>query len=490
MRLPSRTAARDHACAVGVPRFISAPDVAVTRWHVGPVVDVAAYAFSWVWILIPLAMMGDAKADYLGVFIGVLIITDLHRHIGLPYVYLDSQVRSRHAVRFFVLPAVMFVLWFGAPYFKRFGPSLSVSAVLGALALVVVLIELMRRDVGDAPPWAALLKIGVPAACATALVFVVGGDARGPMWLGVAALSSWGLRRVWPSVVRSSNRTPWVLLGLGVVMGVTATTSLPALRPRDVISGVAVVAGAWNIWHVLMQKYGILRLYNAKSGNASKVPGWVDRLILFAWIPLFLVWVGPANRNAVLGAYRQGSKILVPILDTMTAVQPYLMAPSVALVIGALALFLRHEWRANGLRNAPRLWLAAGTTLLSLAFFFLHPLKVYVAYGFSHAVEYIVFVWAFQRRRYAAPLPHRPTLARILRRPGLAYGGFVVGGAVLIFVLQYYGRNVFAERDQPYFVGFSTAEWFVYWGMLQSMIHFYFDSFMWKMRHPSTRAHI
>ena len=64
------------------------------------------------------------------------------------------------------------------------------------------------------------------------------------------------------------------------------------------------------------------------------------------------------------------------------------------------------------------------------------PLKVYIAYGFSHAVEYVVFVWAFQRRRYAEPLAHRPLLQRVLKHPVLAYGGFllVVGG--LYFAIE------------------------------------------------------
>ena len=34
------------------------------------------------------------------------------------------------------------------------------------------------------------------------------------------------------------------------------------------------------------------------------------------------------------------------------------------------------------------------------------PVRAFLAFSFSHAVEYMVFVWAFQRRRYAAPLPH------------------------------------------------------------------------------------
>jgi len=64
--------------------------------------------------------------------------------------------------------------------------------------------------------------------------------------------------------------------------------------------------------------------------------------------------------------------------------------------------------------------MALGTTLLSSTFLFVHPIKAYLTYAFSHAVEYMVFVWAFQHRRYAQPLAHHPWLGWALQRPWLA----------------------------------------------------------------------
>ncbi|MEM6992949.1 MAG: hypothetical protein AAF721_20705, partial [Myxococcota bacterium] len=448
-------------------------------------------AFSWVWVLVPLALMGDTKAEYLGAFILIMVTTDLHRHFGLPYVYLDAEVRSRFRLRFLVFPVAMLLVWAGSPYFARYGPELSLAGVLGGVAWLAVLVQLLRRDRdGEPPPWGGLGRAVLPAAALAVLALGFDfGLERGWVWLATAAIASGMLDAAWR---RPGARRHATLVFIGVIALVTVFTRGSALhvRPRDLLNGAAVVAGAWNIWHVLMQKYGIMRLYNAKSGRDTKVPGWVDRLVLFAWIPFFLVWLGPANRESVMTAYARGAKTLLPFLDAMEAVQPIFLAPSIALIVGSLVAFVVYERRANGLSNAPRLWLVTGTTLLSVAFFFVHPIKVYLAYAFSHAVEYMVFVWAFQRRRYATTLPHRPLLGRILQRPWLAYGGFIVVGAVLIVVLKYYGRTWLPHLDQPYFVGIPTAEWFMYWGVYQSMLHFYFDGFMWKMRRSSTRAHI
>jgi len=472
--------------------WVCAPDVAVARWHVGPRIDVLAYALSWLWALIPLMAMGNSRAEYIGAFVVIVIVSDLHRHFSLPYIYLDAQVRRRYRVRFVALPMLLFGLWWGTPYFRRLGPSLTVVGVLGVVALGVVVVQIMRRDTdGELPPWRRLSTVAVLFAAAVLLVVVadVGVD-RGWVWLGVAVIASVAIDAVWSRPETRRARRLWLFAAIALSM--VAATRLPpqSVRPPDLISGAIIVTGAWNIWHVLMQKYGILRLYNAKSGRAEKVPGWVDRLLLFAWIPLFLIWLGPANRYEVLSAYRAGRRTMIPIIDGMEAVQPYLLAPSVALVVVAVGLFLYYEWRTTRLTNAPRLWLAGGTTLLSAAFFFVHPLKVYLAYGFSHAVEYMVFVWAFQRRRYARPTEHKAVLARVLRHPVLAYGGFVLVGGLLIFVLEFYGHAVLRGHKRPYLLGFTTAEWFIYWGMYQSVAHFYFDSFLWKMRSATTRAHI
>src|SRR4051794_24306199 len=50
-------------------RIVPPADKPVAGWHVSPVVDLVAYHFSWLWILVPLALCGDKHpADYLGLF--------------------------------------------------------------------------------------------------------------------------------------------------------------------------------------------------------------------------------------------------------------------------------------------------------------------------------------------------------------------------------------------------------------------------------------
>jgi hypothetical protein len=263
-----------------------------------------------------------------------------------------------------------------------------------------------------------------------------------------------------------------------------------------VISISAFAAVLWNLWHIHMQKFGILRLYNAKAARTAKseaevdVPRWVDSLLVFGWLPFYLIYLGPANRNLLLEHGPTIRESSMPLIDFMARFSPWLLPPAVALVCVSMALFLVFEWRVHRFRCTPRLSLALGLTLLSASFLVFHPVKVALAYVFTHAIEYIVFVWAFQRRRYAKPLDHRPLMGRLLSRPLLAYGGFLILLAAIYYVCAFHGRYFFQEDRPLRLAGTSLRRWIFYWGIYQSMVHFYFDGFLWKMKLPIYRRAI
>ena len=239
-----------------------------------------------------------------------------------------------------------------------------------------------------------------------------------------------------------------------------------------------------------MQNYGIFRLDNAKAGGA--IPGWVDRTLVFAWLPMFFAWLGPVYRDLARRYFSRSAGMLEPLLDVLESNSAWLIPLCVIFLVAAILNWLWYEWRAHRFGNTPRLCMAAGTMLINAAFMVCDPVKVYLAFAFSHSIEYMVFVWAFQRRRYAHELPHRPLLARVLRHPALAYVGFIGGVGVVYFLLSYYGRYIdpMPASQRPHFAGVSTAMWMSYWGIYQSIQHFYFDGFLWKMRRSSVRENL
>lgn len=483
---------------------IPPPDRAVEKWHVSPAVDIAAYALSWIWVLIPLAILGPVKADYIVVYMIVLAATDVHRHAGLPYVYMDAEIRRQYPLRFFLLPVVLFAAWAASPWLAGQRFRLHTVDLAALLAGIVLLIQIMRRDgKAGAPSWRELLQVLGPTLGIAVVATLSSGDghpAPAWWWVGAFVVGSVVLELRRRRTTTPDVRPRWtgpvlaVALALGaLVFGAQLDGVLgKGVRPSVLLAAAAVVAGIWNIWHVLMQKYGILRLYSAKSGNDDKVPGWVDRLLIFGWIPFAVVYLGTTYRDVVETNFRRGERFLPPLLDAVEAISVVLLPLSILLVATAAALWIRAELRANRLRNAPRLWMAGGTMLLASCFLFMDPLEVYLSFAFSHAIEYFVFVWAFQRRRYHRPLAHAPALQRVLRHPWLAYGGFIFGLGIAFVLLKYYGRHInpMPRSEQPAVFGVRTSTWIMYWTTFQSMVHFYYDGFMWKMRSGAVRANI
>lgn len=501
---------------------LPAADDKVRGWHVAPGIDVVAYALSWVWVLIPLALMGPTRPDYVGLYVLILAATDVHRHFNFPYVYADREIRSQYPLRFFLFPGLLLALFVASPWLASQRLYLNTAQVGAGVAWVVVLFQVLRRDGSDdAADGRALVTVALPmliAAVAVTAVSPASGLQRlgnATWWFAGALLTAtyldFDLRRRRATKAVSPSGHPKVpvgpvakarrlfvapalvltILALSTVLGpgIDGAQRHGGFLIRHVLNVVAVVAFGWNVWHVYAQKYGILRLYNAKADKAEGpgVPGWVDRLVIFAWVPLYVAWLGPLHEQTLRLYFPKARQMLPSTIDALRSVAWITLPIAISFLVTALVLWIVHERRVYGMRSAPRLWMAGGTEGLGLAFLLVDPVKAYLAFSFSHAVEYMVFVWAFQRRRYAQPLPHRPALQRILSRPWLAYLGFIFALGVAFVYLKYYGRFVFADEARPEFLGWRTAYWIGFWGIYQSMVHFYWDGFLWKMRRPNVR---
>lgn len=511
---------------MGVRAVLSlpAPDEPVEGWHVSALIDSSAYALGWLWVLVPTVLLGPVREDYLLWYLLTIAITDLHRHFGLPLVYLDADVRRRYPARFWLFPALLLIAWLASPTLDHSTAHISFTAVLAGLAALIVLVQVLRRDGGViAAPMPTLLRV-LGGSFGAALVVHVwtrsfGFEFDGGWWYFAAALfaSTWlDLARspapppapppaqVEQAIASTGGRrfaTSMLILALiGAALLVDWIAPQPDVAVVHVLAAVGVFAALWNFWHVYMQKFGILRMYNAKArgrhGGAiaeisgAEVPAWADRALVMCWLPLYFAWLGPRYREIAVDYFDDAAALLPRFIDVLESAMPITVPLGIALVLLAHAAWLRAEWQANRLRSRPRLVMAAGTSGLALCFFVFDPVKVYLAFAFSHAIEYCVFVWAWQRKRYQAPLAHDPALGRLLRHPVMFYAGMVLVFGVALLLLKYWGRFIVPGAARPEVMGYRTAYWLGFWGVYQSLVHFYFDGFLWKMRSPSVRANI
>ena len=479
-------------------RLVPPADKPVAGWHVSAAVDLVAYHFSWLWILVPLALCGDKHpTDYLGLFALGMTLSLVHRYYTLPYVYLDKQVFAQHITRFTLfffllnLGSVASAFFFKWKAPKHFFHPVDVAVVLAGVAVVTQCIVADKR--GHTFTTRALLVAAAPFTLAV-LLGIAG------LWTSehaaVAVLVAFAFAAAAVFVARETRA--WVFAvaalvaalcgGLATVVDGVASISLnnDAVKGSAIVGVVGVVAALWNIWHTMMQKFGIMRVYAAKSSVPleKRTPPWVDRFLIFGSFPLLAVVVGPAQRDVIAHQSKSVTQYLLPVIDGIAAVAPYVLPVAAVVAAASIGLFVWHERK---LTSWPRLSMGIALTLLNASFLVVSPLKVYIAYGFSHAVEYMVFVWAFLRRRYAQPLAHRPVLQRALAHPFVAYAAYTLVIGVVYFVIDY-GKDYGLHQGGIEIFGVKIGTWLFSFAIWQSIAHFYFDGFLWKMRAPAVRA--
>jgi len=504
---------------LGAALRIPAPDEKVDRWHVSPLIDLSAYSLGWLWVLVPLLLLGPTRADYIVLYLLVIAATDLHRHFGLPYVYFDRQVRERYPARFWLFPALMLLAFAASPWLAHAHWQLDAAQLCAGTSWLIVLLQVLRRDGGPraVPGRELVLVLGGSLTLALALELLgrAWPSIETAWWWSAAALFAatyfdWTRAKTRPrtEAPADSSDSPAIaffsslaiVASMGVAIASRWIDALALSIPIEtLLEIVGVFAALWNFWHVYMQKYGIMRMYNAKAlaaagPGAREVPGWTDKLLLLCWLPLYFAWLGPLYREIAVDYFDDAAAVLPGFIDLLEQAMPVTMPITIGLVVVAHVLWLRAQWSAYGKpgvrATAPRLWMAGGTSALALCFFAFDPVKVYMAFAFSHAIEYCVFVWAFQRRRYQAPLEHQPLLGRLLRHPLVFYVGLILLFGVGIMLLKFWGKWIFVDSARPKVLGYRTAYWLGFWGVYQSMVHFYFDGFLWKMRLASVRANL
>jgi hypothetical protein len=230
---------------------------------------------------------------------------------------------------------------------------------------------------------------------------------------------------------------------------------------------VAIVGALWNVEHILMQRYGITRIYGRKAGDDQ---GGFERGMLITWFLIPLLWttarggLQPLLNRLSIGSVDSTAAGVLAKMTTLAAV---------ALVgVAVAAVYLTTRWAArehrldNGGNQGKWLYLGSSAGLFGLAL--IDPIAAVVGFVGSHSVEYFVIV----NRSIESEARHVGPLSRVARFP---YGRIVFFGAYGVAVT---GTFVLLYRVMP-----TSA---MLTGVLAiGAVHFFYDAFIWKLRKPN-----
>ena len=232
-------------------------------------------------------------------------------------------------------------------------------------------------------------------------------------------------------------------------------------------TAVLVALGTWNVWHVIQQRYGFMRVYagRARGGLESREAARADKSLL--WSSVAVTACGAALfRVRSLEGVPQAARLL-------SVVRPLLAGPLIGIATAAAlavwALTFVRWWRiesaSTGSVHWPR-WIFGLSTLALLAIFVVHgPVVGYVVFGVAHSIEYLAFVYQFGEKKYSrATSSVAALLLGSVRRAPLVLVPLLVGYAFLY-------RHRFALAYVTYYA--ST-----------SVLHYLYDGWIWRLRQP------
>jgi hypothetical protein len=289
----------------------------------------------------------------------------------------------------------------------------------------------------------------------------------GPMIIGMFGFISvltWAhLIAVVPRAYLNSDVFTAYRLRLTIVPVVLITLLL--LSPTALVFA-AVLAVFWDVHHSAMQNFGFARIYDMKAGNPPQQLRTTDLRLNWA------LYVGPIAAGAALATHTGHLlKFDGTIFQTLTTLPGVLAAENQGIRIAAIALYAvvigwtaidyARATRAGYRLPAHKLATLVVTGVVSiLAWGFSPPLVALAATNLYHAVQYFALVWSKEGGRMTGKLG----------RGSKAYAVVLFFAGSIVFGLGYAAAA--AGSIKIFLAPFIAC----------SLLHFWFDSFVWSVR--------
>jgi Flp pilus assembly protein TadD len=242
------------------------------------------------------------------------------------------------------------------------------------------------------------------------------------------------------------------------------------------LKGILLIVFFWGVWHGLMQTYGFCRIYDAKTGTFDPLTRRLDFAMCLTWFAT-AVALSPYRLGDTLETFYMCGGPFIPPKLLHQGQQLFLYA-AIALTVLFLAHFVR-TW-ISGRRASP---VKLALLITSIGFWwYCNNLVANILVGIAlfevfHDVQYLSLVWIYNRNRVEKDSNIGGFMRFVFRRSGSLIGLYV--GLVLAYgSLSYINAHVGIETVKRILTGVVTAS---------TLLHFYYDGFIWKVRERSTR---
>ena len=242
------------------------------------------------------------------------------------------------------------------------------------------------------------------------------------------------------------------------------------------LKGILLIVFFWGVWHGLMQTYGFCRIYDAKTGTFDALTRRLDFAMCVIWFAT-AVALSPYRLGDTLDTYYMCGGPFVPPSFIHHGQQLFLYA-----AITVSFVFLLHFCRLWIIGKRPNP-IKVALLVTSIAFWwYCNNLVANILVGIAlfevfHDVQYLSLVWIYNRNRVEKDSNIGGFMRFVFRRSGSLMGLYV--GLILAYgSVAYINAYIGMETMKRILTGVVTAS---------TLLHFYYDGFIWKVRERSTR---
>ena len=250
-----------------------------------------------------------------------------------------------------------------------------------------------------------------------------------------------------------------------------------------------IMLALWDPWHFLRQHYGFMRIYDRGNEAPKPLAARMDLTLCSVWFVYIMLASGAWLAGMFQDLYATANMpVILAIAPDAIAWATPVVRDLALLVTAAYAIYLAWCWQRGYFISLAKLALIVMTFGVMYLMYapnaWMHSLAPdwtfrvgFAAIGIVHMTQYLAIVWRYNRRLGQMPGRARTgVFARLHAR-----GGWIVA-LFYVLVCLAYGELITTVHDNRLLMSVLLAV-----GFTSTLMHYYFDGFIWKLRHRQNR---
>jgi hypothetical protein len=262
--------------------------------------------------------------------------------------------------------------------------------------------------------------------------------------------------------------------------------------PIENVLYLFVLLALWDPWHFLMQHYGFARIYDRHNAAPRKLAAHMDLVLSAAWFVFIMLasgeWLVGILEDLFLTANLSAAALFPSVVVHGLTFAMFAAAALATLAYGVYLVWCRRRgyfisvvklalfvttFGVMFIAYTPNFWIlswAPGWTF-NVGF---------AVIGIVHMTQYLAIVWRYNRS--LATQPGRARSGVFGRLHGR--GGWLAGAGYVALCLLY-GAALTSQHENRWLMSVLLAL-----GFTSTLLHYYFDGFIWKLRHAQNRDNL